>query len=366
MRLPYDDSLNISLLSKVFDRKRISNCYKYFWFQAILELLSEKKVRFSYDEILNQMIEDAWYMVTEYKLRLGPCNTTDNLEEVVKYIFSTTKISSTAKKGTVIQYLETSDDPVIQRYKKNLIVNVPYCLQSPFYTSIKNLGRSKINEINTQKHLLYYFVSAEGTNSQLEMNEEWVSYLIHNRDILRDWIKYNLIGYLQDRNPSVPGIVEKIIKPEKRDLRRVREYWKTIIEIEPGITEIYEKTVMKDKEISIDHFVPWQYVAHDELWNLSPTTKSINSQKGNQLPNFKDYFGKLSSLEYRAYKASYKYENVKEKYKICLDYHVNNLDVRSSLYQADLDQSMFETRLFNIIKPVYDSARLSGFTEWIH
>lgn len=55
-------------------------------------------MRFSYDEILNQMIEDAWYMVTEYKLRLGPCNTTDNLEEVVKYIFSTTKISSTAKK----------------------------------------------------------------------------------------------------------------------------------------------------------------------------------------------------------------------------------------------------------------------------
>ena len=365
IRLPYDDSLNIGVLSKVFERKRIANCYKYFWFQAILEMISEDKVRFSYDEILNQMIEDAWYMVTEYKLRLGPCNTTNHLEEAVKYIFSTTKISSTAKKGTVTRYLKTCDDPIIKRHKRNLIVNVPYCLQSPFYTSIKDLGRSKVDEINTQKHLLYYFVSVKGTNSQLEMNEEWVSYLIHNRQILLDWIKYNLIGYLQDRNPNVPGIVEKIIKPEKRDLRRVRDYWKAIIEMEPGITEIYEKTVMKDEKMSIDHFVPWQYVAHDELWNLSPTTKSINSQKGNQLPNFKDYFGKLSSLEYQAYKASYKYENVKEKYKVCLDYHVNNLDVRSSLYEADLDQPTFETRLLNIIKPVYDSAKLSGFTEWV-
>ncbi len=31
------------------------------------------------------MIVIAWYMVTEYGLKLGPNNTTDNLEEVVKY-----------------------------------------------------------------------------------------------------------------------------------------------------------------------------------------------------------------------------------------------------------------------------------------
>ena len=48
-------------LSKVFERKRVSNCYKYFWFQAILENMSEKKTLFTYDEILNQMIEDDRY-----------------------------------------------------------------------------------------------------------------------------------------------------------------------------------------------------------------------------------------------------------------------------------------------------------------
>ena len=73
--IPFDEKLNIGVLSKVFERKRISNCYKYFWFQAILENIVEDKVVFTYDEILNQMIEDAWYMVTEFKLRLGPCNT---------------------------------------------------------------------------------------------------------------------------------------------------------------------------------------------------------------------------------------------------------------------------------------------------
>ena len=61
--IPFDEKLNIGVLSKVFERKRISNCYKYFWFQAILENIVEDKVVFTYDEILNQMIEDAWYMV---------------------------------------------------------------------------------------------------------------------------------------------------------------------------------------------------------------------------------------------------------------------------------------------------------------
>ncbi|MDY5576621.1 MAG: HNH endonuclease domain-containing protein [Lachnospiraceae bacterium] len=40
---------------------------------------------------------------------------------------------------------------------------------------------------------------------------------------------------------------------------------------------------MTENDISIDHFVPWSYVAHDEMWNLNPTTKSINSSKRNNL-----------------------------------------------------------------------------------
>ena len=42
--IPFDEKLNIGVLSKVFERKRISNCYKYFWFQAILENIVEDKV----------------------------------------------------------------------------------------------------------------------------------------------------------------------------------------------------------------------------------------------------------------------------------------------------------------------------------
>ena len=69
-QLPYDEKLNIGYLSRLFDNT--SNCYKFFWFQAILRKLTEEVARFSYEELVNEMIADAWYMVIEYHLRLGP------------------------------------------------------------------------------------------------------------------------------------------------------------------------------------------------------------------------------------------------------------------------------------------------------
>ena len=52
-RLPYDEKLNIGYLSRLFDDT--SNCYKFFWFQAILGKLSEDKTSFTYDELIKNV-----------------------------------------------------------------------------------------------------------------------------------------------------------------------------------------------------------------------------------------------------------------------------------------------------------------------
>lgn len=70
MQLPYSEELNIGYLSKLFENT--TNCYKFFWFQAILRKMDGVRSRFTFDELINEMIADAWYMVTEYHLRLGP------------------------------------------------------------------------------------------------------------------------------------------------------------------------------------------------------------------------------------------------------------------------------------------------------
>ena len=134
MELPYSEELNIGHLSKLFGKT--TNCYKFFWFQAILRKLDGIHNRFTFEELINEMIADAWYMVTEYHLRLGPIGSKDNLEEIAKYIHENYHIRSTEKRDKLMEFLQTTEDKNIKKYKLDLIRYVPYKLQVPFYDEI--------------------------------------------------------------------------------------------------------------------------------------------------------------------------------------------------------------------------------------
>lgn len=113
MELPYSEELNIGHLSKLFGKT--TNCYKFFWFQAILRKLDGIHNRFTFEELINEMIADAWYMVTEYHLRLGPIGSKDNLEEIAKYIHENYHIRSTEKRDKLMEFLQTTEDKKYQK-----------------------------------------------------------------------------------------------------------------------------------------------------------------------------------------------------------------------------------------------------------
>lgn len=366
--LPSDEKLNIGYLSRLFDDT--SNCYKFFWFQAILGKITEQKTRFSFDELINEMIADAWYMVTEYHLRLGPFGVTDNLEEAVKYIGTIKSFLPSERKEKIIHFLENSDDKQLLRYKKELIKNVPYRIQSPFLDEIKIDKNTWCRpealalKINQQKRLLYYYDNFMQLGTNIIVSDDWAGYLLRNKEILKGWLQLNLIHYLQRRNPSVPGIADKLSTPQSRDIERVRKYWKLIIEIRPDIHDIYGHIDMLGQSVSVDHFVPWQYVAHDELWNLHPTTKSINSSKSNGLPNWDLYFEPLYKLEYLSYSLSKENDKVADAFDKISKYHLNNEEVARALYCDGLTEAEFGERLNNVIRPIYEAAKNNGFKEW--
>lgn len=371
MQLPYSEELNIGYLSKLFENT--TNCYKFFWFQAILRKMDGVRSRFTFDELINEMIADAWYMVTEYHLRLGPLGITDNLEEVVKYIHEKYGFAPAEKREKILEFLQEVEDKRIIKYKSDLTLNVPYRLQVPFYDEI-NIARSMwngskkilISEINRQKRLIYYFARISGLRTIIEVDEVWAEYLLKHKEILKGWTQLKLIQYLQNKNPSVPGIADKIEAPISRDIERVRKYWKLIIQIDSSLRDIYGDILLKDEKISVDHFVPWQYVAHDELWNLHPTIKSINSSKSNSLPSWKLYFNSLGKLEYRAYELKNQNETLAREFQKIAPYHLNNQQIRNQLYAEGLDKNSFIERLEHVVKPVYESAQMSGFREWVY
>lgn len=132
------------------------------------------------------------------------------------------------------------------------------------------------------------------------------------------------------------------------------------------VIDIYEDQLLDFKDISIDHFVPWSYVAHDELWNLNPTTKSANSSKSNLLPEWNLYFPKLCRIEYQSYQAIWKYGKFHKEFEICRKEHINSEDVIWQLYRHGLTQDEFFAHLEQVVYPVYQSAQNMGFKEWVY
>ncbi|MDC7290480.1 HNH endonuclease [Blautia schinkii] len=364
MRLPTAPALKTEKLSRLFSN--MSECYKLFWFQALINKVKDGKTVVSYDELINEMIADAWYMVSEYKLNLGPADT---LEALVHYVFNVSNFKSSEKKEHIIRFLEASEDRELLKMKRTLTYNVPYRLQAPFIEGFSGDGwnvstKALAEKINRERHVIYYFTRISGLQSQIEIKEEWAEYIKRNYHILCGWIQFHLITYLQKRNPSVPGIVNKLEPPIERKLDKVKKYWKLLLEIDP-VHEIYTGQLLTGKDMSIDHFVPWSYVAHDEFWNLHPTTKSINSKKSNQLPDWNKYFPLLSGIEYYSYQRMWEYEKVYAEFEKLQNEHVNSLEVRMKLYRQGLTKQEFTCNLEEVILPVYQAAEHLGFQNWV-
>ena len=328
MQLPKSEQLNIASLSRLFDNK--AECYKLFWFQAILNHVCKGQQEIRFEELIDDMIANAWYMVTEYHLNL-------KLEEAVNYISSVTAMLPNVKQQEIRNWLRSSTDSAVTRYKRTLTLNVPFRLQAPFLDSFRgdtwNCGaRELAGRINRQDRLMYYFTEYDGLDTRIRIVPEWMEYLKTNQEILRGWIQYHMIVYLQRRNPSVPGISDKLYPPRERKLEKVKKYWKLLSELAP-IHEIYGENRLAPENISID-----------QEWEL--------------------YFPRFAGLEYLSYQMMWKYEAVRNEFKKCAREHLNNPEIGRRLYREGLGAEEFTQKLREVVYPIYCSAKTCGFSSW--
>ncbi len=351
-------------LMHIFDHT--TECYKLFWFKAILEKAVEGRSSMTYEELVDDMIAAAWYMVSEYHLRLGP---NDGLEKLIKNLQPSSTLKPSEDKSKLLLYLKACNNPDLKKEKMRLIRFVPYCIQSPFFPPSAGIdrysGKAAVELMNSNDDVIYRFSPFNGLGTVITIKDDWLEYMRTNYTLLKSWVNYNLINYLQRRNPSVPGIPNKLSPPEKRSLADVSRYWREIIKIEP-VREIYLSTPLSIDDISIDHFVPFSYVSSDEFWNLSPTTKSINSSKSNSLPSWDRYFKPLVDIEYQSYSLIHRHPMIMELFEKTAGAHFSSPEVREKLYnKSGLEKSDFEKILLSLLEPEYKAALNCGFRLWV-
>lgn len=363
--LPEDSALPIREFSGLFKKK--SESYKLFWFGSILKLAIAGQQEMTFREIIGGMVATAWYMVTEYHLNLGP---SDAVEQLVTRLAEVSGLLPNAKAEKVIECLYSAEDEEINRLLYTLTLNVPYRLNAPLLHETGSVEWNNLQHMREvfreNEQTIYILDEGKGLDRKLFIRDKWFAYFRLNQVILEGWTEAEMIHYLQRRNPIVPGLSEKLSAPEDRDLVKAKKFWLAVIG-EYDICNIYspDKEDMKGQRLSIDHFIPWSYVAHDELWNLLPTTRSFNSSKSNRLPDWDSLFRDFGEVQYTAYRARWDSFTVGSFFEGNKGELINSREALNDLYDLpDLTEGDFLTRLERFIHPTWQAARDQGFQIW--
>lgn len=374
--LKYVNELNMESFIHMLDDP--TECYKFYWLSALLNIFLKGKTEITFDEMINKMIADIWYSVMEYHLHLGPRNTSgkamNGLEKAVIKLSTLCELDNDASEEIIIGAIIEHDNELHEE-KMQLIKNVPYRLLSSFMPEIG--GNDKIwvkrkwlikyiDGLYYEKCLPYKILDGVGLQKKIIMNDKWGSFFYDNYITIKGWIELKKIRYLQGKNPGVPGIIYKL-EPQNdkyRKLKYVRKLWNAVMDINP-VFDIYTNRELIKDNYDVDHFVPWSYIANDELWNLMPMDSSLNASKKNKLPIWNKYFNLFAENQFKMFECVQHYEKLHDIFKSC---QRDNLVVPWSLEELYIDgckKDTFLNVLEKNLRPVYDAAKMQGFGIWL-
>ncbi len=348
MILPQNNKLPISYLAEIFNNTTAT--YKFYWFVAMLDILvKERKTSISFWEIIAGMVSESWYPIHYFKLSFGKA---DSLFDKSLEIQNAFQISIESDKKIIKEYLLDNLDNT-KKYLRVFTLNVPYRFLSPWikYTCDEDV----INKSQGFENQCLYAIYGD----EIVINDIWVDYLTENYIILRDFAFWNLTEFLQKRNPNVPDVPSKLIKPILRDsLTKQHKFWDTYIETVGSINCIYTGKPIFAKQYDLDHFVPWSFVSHNLLWNLIPADPSVNSSKSNNLPPLDVYLKPFADVHHDALKILY----AKNPNNTLLEDYLMVYD--SVLDLINLPDAEFYNVFRKTFSPMVQIAENMGFKNW--
>lgn len=350
MTLPNKSELPITRLSQVFNNT--SATYKFYWFVALLEIVvKQHKNKISFWEIIAGMVAESWYPIHYFKLSFGK---SDSLYVQSLALQQELNISIDADKERIKQIiLNNIDSNRVKSLLRVFTLNVPYRFLSPWITYTTD--RDVITHSQRFENNCLYALNGE----TIELNPIWSDYLMEHYGILRDFTFWNLVIFLQKRNPNVPDVPSKLIKPIQRDsLTKQHKFWDSYIETVGSIRCIYTNKALFARDYDLDHFIPWSFVSHNLLWNLLPADSSINSSKSNNLPPLKIYLKPYAKLHHDALKTLYQ-KNPNNK--IFEDYLTVYDSVPELIRLSDNDFCNVFQKTFS---PMVQIAENMGFKYW--
>ncbi len=292
--LPPSDGLPIQHLAAVFSDT--PNSYKYFFLFSILEIIEQETsypVReISLTEVQIGMLAGAWYPHRFFKLSFGK---QDKIADALDQLQSLPD-----RRGSYPFPTRLKDAIRNSTYSNRLLRFVPFRLLRPFFrdelkglpdhkvdSSIRELAKSRFEDT-------YPFYCFNEDGSKIIIHPIWFQYFKRHSRIIKAFIAWELLQYLQKHNPGSPSLSKKLFPTMNRAAMPFQtDYWREVAS-RHRITCIYSGVSLE--EFALDHFLPWSFLAHNELWNLVPVNPDANLAKSNSLPS-RHYFDRFVSMQ---------------------------------------------------------------------
>lgn len=288
MNLPVENNLPINKLAACFNNT--SATYKYYWLLSILQEVEKGNNSIYKRDLFARMISNAWFTVNYFHVSFGK---QDLIQDAIYFVKQVEKIPIDEKQDSIFQKLTLSQNKETKKQLWHFNKNVPHWFLSPWFSG-KNKKEIYSNSKKYNERCLYAL-----HDERIDINIEWQNYLFSNVRVLKDFCYWNLSLFLQSKNPNVPDIPSKLVKPAFRNSLTVQrtKFWDVVLKELGYVKCIYTGESLTLGNYAVEHFIPYNFVSHDLIWNLIPANKSFNSSKSDKLPPLEKYFDPFYSLQ---------------------------------------------------------------------
>ncbi len=370
MHLPNNQHIDTKSLNLVF--KNTTSTYKFYWFYSILQMIENNRLETTQQELIASMIGNVWFSISKYRLSFGAQDKLANIVDAItnsedELLNFETKTTRQKIITGILVFLEEHPKTTLAKNILSLNTYVPYRFLRPWCEDIlkhtksshfEKVVKNYASDIDETKDLPYFF-----EKGKIIFHPKWVEYFRTHLKVCKDYCLWNLLLFLQKRNPNVPNIAEKLFapNPKNRTLTAEWKYWKMVYqETQTPLRCIFSDELIKIKDYALDHFIPWSFVTHDLLWNLIPIIPGVNSSKSDHLPNLDLYFKKFGAIQFEAFHIGVQL-NKKKKLE---DYLVLGNSIKDI---SRLSKNDFIQKLDNQIQPLAQIAQNMGFrSNWVY
>ena len=346
--LPSHPKLPVHLLAACFNHTVAS--YKFYWFLSLLGAVETGERRVEKRRLFSGMVALGWYTYHYFHLSFG---RQDKLGDAIELIMKQEGLYVDEKRSVILERLIEGGSKETKRILMHFDKEVPHRFLSPWFPGTAADWKGVYLASQSFERDVPYALF----DDELVINPIWFDYLFENIGILRGFCYWHLSLYLQKLNPNVPDIAGKLIKPPLRGaLNRQRKlFWDVVIDEVGELECIYTGRTLGIGNYAVEHFLPYAFVCHDQIWNLIPADKRFNMTKSDRLPVLYRYFDAFFKMQHLAINTISRLQPgnkfLQEYLTVIPDYRIDQ----------GLDVSLLKQRFHDATFPMVTIAANNGF-----